>query len=200
VSTATGSKGVPRARRERQILEVAIQVIGRRGFAHASMTEIAARSGISKPLVYGYFGSKDGLALACVRRAGEVLVPAVTAAQAEGAPGKRALDTLSAIFAALEGCPHAWSVLYDGSLPSASEASRAARCYRAELARLGAVGTAHVLIAAGDDDRLDHELFSVIWQHAVTTVVRWWHEHPEQTGADMAGRCARILAALGIPK
>jgi hypothetical protein len=90
-------------------------------------------------------------------------------------------------------------VLYDAALPSASEANRAAKRYRGELARMGAAGTAHVLIASGDDDRLDHELFSVIWQHAVTTVVRWWHEHPEQTGTDLAARCARILAALGIP-
>ncbi|MEV0661044.1 TetR/AcrR family transcriptional regulator [Actinomadura luteofluorescens] len=57
-----------RAERERQMLDVAEQVFGERGYQAASMDEIAERCGISKPMLYEYFGSKDGLLVACVSR------------------------------------------------------------------------------------------------------------------------------------
>jgi AcrR family transcriptional regulator len=57
-----------RAERERQMLDVAEQVFGERGYQGTSMDEIAERCGVSKPMLYEYFGSKDGLLLACVGR------------------------------------------------------------------------------------------------------------------------------------
>ena len=68
-----GTKGVPRADREQQILDAAVAEFGEFGYAHASVAAIARRAGISKPLVYEYFGSKDGLYLACLGRAGSHL-------------------------------------------------------------------------------------------------------------------------------
>ena len=56
-----GTKGVPRADREQQIVSIAIDEFAEHGYAGASMLSIAGRAGISKPLVYQYFGSKDGL-------------------------------------------------------------------------------------------------------------------------------------------
>ncbi|WP_433327161.1 TetR/AcrR family transcriptional regulator [Spirillospora sp. CA-294931] len=192
-----GSKGVARPERERQILGLAIEEFGRRGYARASVADIASRAGISKPLIYGYFGSKDGLAAACADHVGRLLVDEVTAAQTPAAPGGRALDTLSAIFTVLADCPQAWSVLYDVTLPAVGEVHATARRHRAQLARLGAAGTAEVLSGAGDHDPLDHDLLGAIWQYTVTAVVRWWLDHPDQPPAAMVERCARILAAIG---
>lgn len=58
-----------RADRERQILDVAERVFADQGFQATSMDEIADLVGVSKPLIYDYFGSKDGLLLACIARA-----------------------------------------------------------------------------------------------------------------------------------
>lgn len=57
-----------RAERERQMLDVAEDVFGERGYQATSMDEIAERCGVSKPMLYEYFGSKDGLLVACVGR------------------------------------------------------------------------------------------------------------------------------------
>ncbi|WP_051300235.1 TetR/AcrR family transcriptional regulator [Actinomadura rifamycini] len=57
-----------RAERRRQMLDVAEQVFGERGYQATSMDEIADRCGVSKPMLYEHFGSKDGLLLACMRR------------------------------------------------------------------------------------------------------------------------------------
>ncbi len=57
-----------RAERERQMLDVAEEVFGERGYQATSMDEIAERCGVSKPMIYEYFGSKEGLLTACIAR------------------------------------------------------------------------------------------------------------------------------------
>jgi AcrR family transcriptional regulator len=52
-----------------QMLDVAEQVFAERGFAAASMDDIAERVGVSKPMLYEYFGSKEGLLVGCINRA-----------------------------------------------------------------------------------------------------------------------------------
>src|SRR3954471_16258736 len=58
-----------RAERERQMLDVAEEVFAEQGYAVVSMEEIAVRVGVSKPMLYEYFGSKEGLPLATIGRA-----------------------------------------------------------------------------------------------------------------------------------
>jgi TetR/AcrR family transcriptional regulator len=58
---------MPRERREQLILDVAGQVFARIGYESAPMDEIADRAGVSKPMLYTYFGSKEGLYLALQR-------------------------------------------------------------------------------------------------------------------------------------
>jgi AcrR family transcriptional regulator len=194
-----GTKGVSRVEREEQILGLAIEEFGLRGHAHVSLAEVARRADISKPLIYSYFGSRDGLASACVHRAGDLLVRGVGAARVDADAGRQALDTFAAIFAVLDGCRYAWSVLYDPTIPRGSEVHALARGYRAELAAMGAQGAADVLRRAGNADPLDHDLLSRVWQHAVNAVVTWWLEHPELDADAMVARCARVLVAMGNP-
>ncbi|MEO3786388.1 TetR/AcrR family transcriptional regulator [Actinocorallia sp. B10E7] len=57
-------KRMSRAERESQMLEVAEEVFAEQGYRATSMEEIAERCGVSKPMLYEHFGSKDGLLLA----------------------------------------------------------------------------------------------------------------------------------------
>src|SRR5215213_4355645 len=59
---------IPRAQREERMLDAALRNFGARGFRSASMDEIARDSGITKPLLYHYFESKEGLYQACAER------------------------------------------------------------------------------------------------------------------------------------
>lgn len=192
-----GTKGVSRGERERQIIDVAVEEFGRHGYAGVSVAVVARRAGISKPLIYSYFDSKDGLYLACVHHVGALLADSVAAARSRSGSTGHAVDTLTAIFTAVEHCPYAWSVLYDPALPPAGEPRDAVHLYRERLAVMGAAGAAQLLAGAGHDDPLDHDLLNHVWQHAVTAVMRWWFEHPEQNTSEMTARCARLLMALG---
>src|ERR671930_2216745 len=59
----------PRAVRVAQMVAAAERLFSERGYHGVSMDEIAAASGITKPMLYDYFGSKEGLFLACMERA-----------------------------------------------------------------------------------------------------------------------------------
>lgn len=65
---ATGSRRLPRAVREQQMLDSAVQVFSASGFHGTSMEAIAAAAGVSKPMLYLYYGSKDELFAACIAR------------------------------------------------------------------------------------------------------------------------------------
>ena len=56
------------AERREQLLAVGRSIFAERGFEAASIEEIAARAGVSKPIVYSHFGGKDGLYAAVVDR------------------------------------------------------------------------------------------------------------------------------------
>lgn len=51
------------------MLDVAEEVFAEQGYGAVSMEEIAVRVGLSKPMLYEYFGSKEGLLLATIARA-----------------------------------------------------------------------------------------------------------------------------------
>ena len=190
-----GTKGVPRADREQQILDAAVQEFGEHGYAHASMAAIAQRAGISKPLIYEYFGSKEGLYLECLRRAGTHLVDRVANAQ-DGTTLQRAGETLAAIFSALDGRRLDWAVIFDPTLPADSGVRDAALSYRRQLHRLAVEGTHEVLGGYGLIDAEDNALTSHVWLTVVTAVVTWWLGHPDETAAAMTDRCNRLIAAL----
>jgi AcrR family transcriptional regulator len=59
--TALPKRQQNRIRREQRILDAALVIFSERGFVGASMDDIAAEAGISKPTLYQYFPSKDEL-------------------------------------------------------------------------------------------------------------------------------------------
>jgi len=57
---------VPRELRRQQLVELGEQLFAERGFTKTSMDELARRAGVTKPIIYELFGSKDGLFEACL--------------------------------------------------------------------------------------------------------------------------------------
>ena len=196
-SSRAGTKGVPRAARERQVLAAATEEFGRRGYEATTVAAVATRVGVTKPLLHHYFGSKQDLYLACLNPVGDRLLAAIRAAMAEpdaDAP-PTLLRVLSALFGALDGQREAWFVLYDPSLPPGSDAAHRAAHYRDAIDDLAATGTADLLHAAGTSDPLDADALKYAWRGLCTALVRWWINHPDQSPDAMTRRCARLLEA-----
>jgi AcrR family transcriptional regulator len=68
--------GTKRARTRIALLAAALQVIEEKGFAAASLDEIATRAGMTKGAIYSNFGSKADLMLAAARAHAPVFAPA----------------------------------------------------------------------------------------------------------------------------
>jgi len=110
---AVKTKRMPRAERERQMLDAAVEIIARHGFTAASMDDIAELAGVSKPLVYLYLNSKDDLFTACIRREAAALTAAVSAAVRPDLPADRQLwDGVQAFFTYTAEHPDGWTVLH----------------------------------------------------------------------------------------
>lgn len=110
--TTGKAKRMPRAVRERQMLDAAVEVFARRGYSAASMDEIAELAGASKPLVYLYLNSKEELYGACIRRESRALLDAVqSAADPEDSADRRLWCGLRAFFAHTAAHPSAWAML-----------------------------------------------------------------------------------------
>ncbi|MEU2747582.1 helix-turn-helix domain-containing protein [Streptomyces collinus] len=204
-----GTKGVPRAARERQVLDVATEEFGRRGYEATTVAAVATRVGVTKPLLHHYFGSKQDLYLACLNPVGDRLLHAVrtavtgpaSAVQPTAVTGPAsavqptALRVLHALFTALDGQREAWFVLYDTTLPPDSDAARRAAYYRRAIDDLAATGTADLLRTTGSSDPLDADALAYAWRGLCTALVRWWVSHPDESPEAMAQRCARLFAA-----
>jgi AcrR family transcriptional regulator len=192
-----GTKGVPRAEREQQIVAEAIPEFAARGYAGASMVQIAQRAGISKPLIYQYFGSKDGLYLGCLHAVSGELLARLDAAELEVDDSLASrIYPLRAIFEALEPQRAAWRLLFDPSMPTSGPIAAAADDYRARTTEIAASGSLRFLRARGIRSQLDADALSRVWMGLVTSLVEWWLEHPDETAEQMIERCARLLAAL----
>ena len=100
-----------RADRRDQLLDTAQQVFTERGYAPTSMDELADAAGVTKPVLYDHFGSKDGLLAAVIERAGQQMLEATTGA-VQGLDPERALrQGLTVFFRYVDDHAGAWALL-----------------------------------------------------------------------------------------
>lgn len=135
---APGRQRTPRAEREEQMVEAASALFSEHGFGGVSMDDIAKASGITKPMLYAYFDSKEGLFAACVEVAGEELRDQLreVADHRELPPDERLWQGIDRLFKFVEENHDSWLLLYpDGALASGSigTGAAAARDETAEL-------------------------------------------------------------------
>jgi len=198
--TGAGTKGVPREHREEQILEAATELFGSQGFAAASVRDVADRAGISKPLVYAYFGSKEGLLEACLHRAGTLLLAEIERVATSGAVGwERGLATLEAIFGVLEDRPWLWRLFFDPTMPrTEAGVGDELRRYTDRITAVAHEGVGEAMaLGAGVEaaDPVDVSAMTAVWLGLVDSLVGWWLDHPGESAAQMTQRCARLIAA-----
>ena len=184
---------MPRSVREPLILEVAGQVFAADGYERASMDRIAALADLSKPMLYAYFGSKEGLYSAYIQRTGGELVQRLVAADREGprADQIRAVTTEFLSFVRSQG--DAWRVLF---------AEMTARRPLVELvARLREqiVTEVRTMLEGGPDRRGLPPPASEGVAEAIVgageALANWWVEHPEVPLEDVADWYAGLTQA-----
>ena len=184
---------MPRERREALILEVAGAVFAREGYHPASMDEIAELAGVSKPMVYSYFGSKEGLYLAYIDRAGRELLERIETAAAPGAPPAAALKArITEFLAFVEEHRDGWRVLFGEFASSRPFAERVAEI-RARIANAirRMLEDAGLPFGPPAPDAIAHALVG-----AGESLANWWLEHPDVRREEVAGWYFEVVQAV----
>jgi AcrR family transcriptional regulator len=192
-----GTKGVPRLERETQILAVASEIFAAEGFGATNIQSVADQAGISKPLIYNYFGSKEGLFLACLERAGAMVADEIERiAQGDAVGIERGMRTLEGMFNVLEDQRHLWRLFYDRTAPTTGAIADSVSHYTARITKLADEGVAELMSLSGITDRLDVSAMTAVWMGIVDSLMRWWVEHPGESANEMVARAGRLLSAI----
>ena len=169
---------VPRAVREQQILDIAEQQFLEKGYEGTSVESVRIEAGVSRPIIYDHYGSKDKLYLACVKRAREDFQRQLESVWKEPGTHEEMLKRGSELyFRIVEENPRRWLVLFSGSVvPSYGELAD-------EFATLrqGTIDLISSLIKTRAPNTNEEE--AEAYAQAVFCVgdhlARWWQSHPE---------------------
>ncbi|MEU1204229.1 TetR/AcrR family transcriptional regulator [Nocardia sp. NPDC005825] len=197
MATNIGTKKMPRGERERLILDAATRRFAEDGYAATSLANVAAAAGVTKPLIHSYIGPKDALFEACLDRASANIAAHVRERLTDVAPGLAMADAVFvAVFEALEPRPHDWPLLYDTVVPGGSPVAAAVREHRWRVAELAIDGVHQVTTVMRVTAPDDIDAAARIWMSTLSTLVRWWLAHPENSAADMVARWRRLVDGL----
>ncbi|MCE2745886.1 MAG: TetR/AcrR family transcriptional regulator [Burkholderiales bacterium] len=184
-----GTRKVPKEQRMSQILDVAGSVFSRHGFHSTSMEQIAEGAGVTKPLLYRYFGSKDALYLATITQVGNHLMSGLSLLMSNPNPKDRLKLIMLSFLTFVERHRDGWSVLYNEALTSVGPVGEKVAFFRTSFIE-AAAKTIEELNApqkSKNDDKAGVQAVALanIMVGAVEAGARWWIQHPEIPIRDM---------------
>jgi AcrR family transcriptional regulator len=170
------SAGRPRVRmsgkeRRSQLLDVGRSLFAERGFDATSIEEVAARAGVSKPVVYEHFGGKEGLYAVVVDREMRSLLDRITGALSDGHPRELLEQAALALLGYIEDDTDGFRILVRDSPVAASSGTFAS------LISDIASQVEHLLGAKFEQQGFDASLAGLYSQALVGMVAltgQWW--------------------------
>jgi AcrR family transcriptional regulator len=186
------------SRRRAVILDAAREVFARHGYQGASMRQIAAASGVTTPILYDHFVSKQALYVHLLESETNALIEA-TAGIAVPDNSREALLTAGAeaFFAFVEQHPSAWRMLFRDvpGDPQIAEKHRA-------MQRRGDRAIAELLTAipgsrsrpTAHPDGVAFDMLAVAVRSVVNGLASWWWDHRDTPRADVVAAAVDLLA------
>ena len=181
------------AARRAQLIDVGRAVFAERGYEATSVEEIAARAKVSKPILYGHFGGKEGLYAVVVDREVERILANIAEAVDTGPPRTRLEQAALAYLTYVQEHPQGFAVLLRDAPKQSSEMP--ALMY--DLAdRISDIFTEQ-FGKAGYDTKL-----APIYAHALVGMVafvgQWWTESRKPQSVEIVASHIAALAWTGL--
>ena len=181
--TATSGERLARVERERLMLRAAGEAFATHGFHGSSMDGIARAAGITKPMLYRYFGSKEGLYAAYLEMTGRELVDRVRAPDTRGqSPQVRLRAGLLAFLTYVKEHRAGWTVLHgETAAPTDAQVAREVAELRGRIIRM-------LTNLFGD------EAFAHAFTGAAESLATWWVNQPQPSIDEGTAILMRIAA------
>ncbi len=185
---------LPAARRREQLLEVSLELFARQGYHQTSMNEIAEAAGVTKPVLYQHFESKQELYSELLHDVATRLREAVIAAttDAEG-PREQVELGFTAIFRWMSEKPARFALLFSGATSREPEFSAAVL----DTEQVMAQTIAELITVDGMD--VEHRLILAYGIVGMVEVIcrQWVTERVDFDPEEMAAQTAN-LAWVGL--
>lgn len=168
--------------RRAQIARAAEELFAEQGYAEASIDAIAARAGVSAPVVYDHFASKAELHLALLRERGPAILEAVGARLgAESGAEARLRAGVDAFFAFVREHPYTWRMLFREAPSDPAVAERARRQQAETTAALAALLRSDAGAWAKREANIEEasEVVAELLKTGLNGLAGWWWDHPE---------------------
>ncbi len=143
-------------RRRPVVLDAAFELFLEHGYEGTSMDALARAVGVTKPVIYACYPSKDELFKALLEREEERVLAQIAAAlpaAAEGDLEGALTEGLTAFLRAVEASPRAYRVIFLGEGANAAVARRIQRGRERQIEAVAML--ARPLLGAGEDAELD---------------------------------------------
>ena len=164
---ASGER-LARADRERLMLRAAGEAFATHGFHGSSMDDIARAAGVTKPMLYRYFDSKEELYVAYLRLAGHELIDRMRGLDTRGQPAPARLRAgLNAFLTYVQEHRVGWTVLHgETTTPTDAHVAREVAELRGRI-----IGMLTTLF--------DDTAFAHAFTGAAESLATWWVNQPD---------------------
>jgi AcrR family transcriptional regulator len=185
------------AERRARILDAATEVFAERGYAGASMGEIASRAGVVASVIYDHFGSKRELAIVLLRGHGERLVSQSLTNPPPGLEPRELMRwSIDAFFRLVEEDRFAWRFLFRDP-PADPEIAAAWReiddAARNGIAALIRGGTPDEVEVAGLPSDEAAEMLAKASQEVTKGLAEWWWDNRSVPREQLVGVSFALL-------
>ncbi len=181
--------------RRLQLMSVGRAVFAVSGYESASIEEIARQAGVSKPIVYEHFGSKEGLHAAVVDRELDTLVERVTQSISEGSARARFEGAVLAFLTYVKEEPEGFAVLTRDS-PTAQARRGLTRVIGDTAERVGDV-FAVSFKSAGFNAKVS-PIYANALVGMVTQVGQWWAAESRGVSIELVAKHVAALGWMGL--
>lgn len=174
-------------------------VFAERGFHAASMDEIADRVGVSKPMIYNHFGSKEALYFAYIEDSGRDLVASIVDAEraaraASDAVEPRLAAGTHAFFEFVEQHRDGFAVLYSEMAARGGPARREVSAIRRQIVEQVMFLLDQAIARSGVDAETigGTEALAMAYVGAGESLANWFLEHPDASVDDVVSRLMTV--------
>lgn len=182
--------------RREQLISIGREVFAERGFDGTSVEEIAARAGVSKPVVYEHFGGKEGLYAVVVDREMLRLEKIITEALSQGRSRVRIEQAVIALLTYVEEETDGFLILVRDLVPGQDQSY-------ATLLNTAVGQVSHILGDSFETQGLDPKV-AVLYGQALVGMVsmtaQWWLDEREPAkevvAAHIVNLCWNGLAGM----
>lgn len=183
---------VPKEIRQKQLVKVAEKLFAEYGYAETSIEAIAQSAGVTRPMVYNYFGSKEGIYMACQQWAREQLEQALLGAAGNSDNLENRIHQIAdAYFSFVANNPNTWNILYGGGVAVAGNIAQLASDLRfATVSKLAA------LMRADAPTHISDQELTLI-AHGISgageQIAKWWKANPDVPQATVVNTHVKLI-------